>query len=58
MLIFIVVQLVDNEDVKGIIFVIRQHEAFTCIELYANIQLHTLSIPNPQPVSHEPQYYP
>ena len=57
MLKFTEVQLVDDEDIKGMIFVVRQHKALACIELYANIQLHTLPTPNPQPVSHEPQYY-
>ena len=55
---FIAVQLVDNEDVKGMISVVCQHKALTCIELYANIQLHTLPTPKPQSVSHEPQYHP
>ena len=38
------------------IVVVRQHKVLTCIELYAYIQLHTLPTPNPQPISHEPQY--
>ena len=57
MLKFTVVQLVDNEDVKGMISIVCQHEVLTCIELYAKIQLHTLPTLNPQPISHEPQYY-
>ena len=32
MLKFIAVQLVDDEDVKGMIVVFRQHEVLTCIE--------------------------
>ena len=58
MLKFTEVQLVDDEDIKGMIFVVRQHKALACIELYANIQLHTLPTTNPQTVSHELQYYP
>jgi len=58
MLKFITVQLVDDEDVKGMIYVIRQYESLQCSELYANIKLHIIPTPNPQPISHEPQYYP
>ena len=57
MLKFITVQLVDDEDVKGMIYVIRQYESLQCSELYANIKLHIIPTPNPQPISHEPQYY-
>ena len=39
MLKFIAIQIVYDEDIKGMIFVVRQHEVITCIELYANIQL-------------------
>ena len=39
MLKLIMVQLVDDKNFKGMIYVVRQHEAFRCIELYANIQL-------------------
>ena len=38
MLKFIAIQIVDNEDIKGMIFVVRQYEVITCIELDANIQ--------------------
>ena len=34
-------------DVKSMILVVRQHKALACIELYANIQLHTFLTPNP-----------
>ena len=37
MLKFTAVQLVDDEDVKGIIYVARQHEILSSIELYASI---------------------
>ena len=37
---------------------IRQSEILQCCELYANIELYTLSTLNPQPVPHQPQYYP
>jgi len=50
MLKFKAVQLVDDKEVKGMIFVIRQSEILQCCELYANIKLHTLP--------HQPQYYP
>ena len=49
MLKFITVQLVDDEDVKGMIYVIRQYESLQCSELYANIKLHIIPTPNPQP---------
>ena len=58
MLKFTAMQLIDDEDIKGVIFVVRQHEILSCIELYANIELHTLPTPNPKPISHEPQRYP
>ena len=41
MLKFTTMQLIGNEDVKGMISVVCQHEILSCIELYANIQLHT-----------------
>ena len=50
MLKFKAVQLVDDKEVKGMIFVIRQSEILQCCELYENIKLHTLP--------HQPQYYP
>ena len=37
MLKFTAVQLVDDEDVRGMIFVINQSEILQCYELYANI---------------------
>ena len=40
------------------IYVVCQHEILSFIELYGNIQLHTFPTPNPQILSHEPQYYP
>ena len=53
MLKFIVVRLVDDEDVKGMIFVIRQSKILQCCELYANIELHILPSTNPQPIPHK-----
>ena len=47
MLKFIAVQLVDDQDVKGMIYIIRQSE----------IKRNTLLTPNPQLVPHQPQYY-
>ena len=57
MLKFIVVQLVDNEDIKGMILVIRQTEIIQFCELYANIKRNTVPTPNPKLVPHQPQYY-
>ena len=58
MLKFIAVQLVDDEDVEAMIYVICQSEILQYCELNANIELHTFPIPNPQPVPHQSQYYP
>ena len=58
MLKFIVVQLVDNEDIKGMILVIRQTEIIQFCELYANIKRNTVPTPNAKLVPHQPQYYP
>lgn len=42
-------ELVDNEDVKGmiVVFFFCQLEVLACIELYANIELNTLPTLNP-----------
>ena len=53
MLKFIAVQLVDDEDVEAMIYVICQSEILQYCELNANIELHTFPIPNPQPVPHQ-----
>ena len=58
MLKFIAVQLVYDEDVKCMIFVIRQTDILQCCELYANIKRNTLPTPNPELVPHQPRYYP
>jgi len=39
MLKFTSMKIVDNDDIKGMIDVIRQHEVFSSIELYASIEL-------------------
>jgi len=58
MLKFIAVQLVNNEDVKCMISIIRQTEILQSCELYANIKRSTVPTPNLEPVPHQPQYYP
>ena len=58
MLKFIVVRLVDDEDVKGMIFVIRQSKILQCCELYANIERNIVPTLNPELVPYQPQYYP
>ena len=58
MLKFTVVQLVDDKNVKGMFFVIRQSEILQCFELYENIERNTLSTLNPEPIPHQSQYYP
>jgi len=58
MLKFIAVQLVDNEDMKGMISVIRQIKILQYCELYANVEHNTVPTPKPKLVSHQPQYYP
>ena len=45
----------DNND-KGLIDVICQHEIISSIELYANIELNTLLTPIPQSIPHESHY--
>jgi len=50
-------KIVDNDNVKGMIDVIHQHEVLSSIELYANIELHMLPTLIPQPIPHEPYYY-
>jgi len=47
MLKFIAMQLVNDEEVKGMISSVRQSQILQCSELYANIKLHTLPTPNP-----------
>ncbi|KAG4975564.1 hypothetical protein JHK86_035038 [Glycine max] len=47
----------DDNIVKCMIDVIRQHEVLSSIELYANIELNTLPTLIPQPMPHEPLYY-
>ena len=42
MLKFTTVQLVDIEDMKGMIYVIFQIETLQCCELYANIKCNTV----------------
>jgi len=56
MLKFMTMKVVDD-NVKGIVVVICQHEILSSIELYANIKLNTLFTLIPQPISHEPYYY-
>ena len=53
MLKFTAMQLVDDKDVKCMIFIVCQHAILSSIELYENIHLYRLPTPNPQP-----QYYP
>ena len=50
MLKYIAFQLIDNEDMKDMISVIRQTEILQCCKLYANIECNTVLTPNPEPV--------
>ena len=47
MLKFTIVKVVDDNDIKGMIVVIRQHEVLSSIELYANIELNMFPTPIP-----------
>jgi len=51
MLKFTTVQLVDNEDMKGMNLVIRQTKILQCCELYANIERNKVPTPKPELVS-------
>ena len=58
MLKFMAIKIADDDNiVKCMIDVIRQHEVLSSIELYANIELNTLPTLIPQPMPHEPLYY-
>ena len=49
MLKFVAVQLVDNRDVKGMIFFIGHTKILQCYEFYANIKCNTFPTLNPEP---------
>jgi len=55
---FTIIQLVDNEDMKGMISIICQTQILLCCELYANIERNIVPTLNPELVPYQPQYYP